>query len=243
MNIRHGLSKKTSLYPIWCAMRNRCLNHRNRYYHNYGGRGIGICERWEKDFMNFYDDMGEPPPGMSIDRIDNDRGYCPENCKWSTRTEQMRNTRLNRMVSAFGETLCIADWAKKAGVNVTTIRSRLQAGQVPEEALLPPRVQIVNRVHVRKPSEMIVTSGGKSMTLKDWATETGIPVHCLIRRLDSGWCVSEALCKGRRGPRILTCNGQSRTITEWARHLGISREILYVRISKGMVHGKGSIGR
>ena len=71
------------------------------------------------------------------------------------------------------------------------------------------------------------------MTLKDWATETGIPVHCLIRRLDSGWCVSEALCKGRRGPRILTCNGQSRTITEWARHLGISREILYVRISKG----------
>jgi hypothetical protein len=95
-NTRHGHAcrgKLTHAYRSWRYMRQRCFNPRSRDYPEYGGRGIGVCPEWRTDFTAFYRDMGDPPPGKSLDRINNDGDYEPGNCRWATAGEQARNRR------------------------------------------------------------------------------------------------------------------------------------------------------
>lgn len=92
---KHGRSKRHHknyrTYSSWQHMKDRCLNPKNKYYKNYGGRGIKVCGRWMK-FENFLEDMGDSPEGHSIDRLDINKGYSVDNCRWATKAEQNRNT-------------------------------------------------------------------------------------------------------------------------------------------------------
>lgn len=115
-------------------MRQRCNYPKHSHYNNYGGKGIIVCERWES-FANFYADMGPKPHGASLDRIDNDKGYCPENCRWATRKQQNRNTRANRMVTINQMTLCVVEWAELVGEKAYTIYHRLRRGWPEIEAV------------------------------------------------------------------------------------------------------------
>lgn len=92
---KHGQSTgaRTRAYQCWKNLRARCANENRPDYERYGGRGITVCDRWANSFESFYADMGDPPPGRSIDRIDNDKGYSPDNCRWATVSEQNSNQR------------------------------------------------------------------------------------------------------------------------------------------------------
>ncbi len=131
--IRHGM-RRTRIYRIWSAMKNRCFNPKNKDYPRYGGRGIAVCERWLK-FENFLADMGERPLSMSIDRIDNDGNYEPGNCRWATRMEQQNNQRKNRFFVLNGVTKTLSEWASCLGINRNTLQTRFQRGWPAERAL------------------------------------------------------------------------------------------------------------
>lgn len=94
----------TGTYSSWLAMRGRCLNPNNQDFHRYGGKGVSICAEWKDDFDRFYADMGNRPAGQTLDRIDGDLGYTPANCRWATRTEQVKNRAYTVKVAHNGET-------------------------------------------------------------------------------------------------------------------------------------------
>lgn len=121
----HTIGGHTDEYRIWAKMRVRCTDKNSPDYHNYGGRGIIICKEWE-NYINFYNDMGErPSKEHSIDRIDNDKGYFPGNCKWSTKKEQANNRRTNIYYEFEGERLTLGQWAAIAGIKYATLYRRL----------------------------------------------------------------------------------------------------------------------
>lgn len=116
-------------------MKSRCNNPNDLSFHNYGGRGIKVCESWDKSFSSFLSDMGNRPKGYDIDRIDNSKGYSPENCRWVTRRENLRNTRHTRMLTFEGVTMPMRVWAEKLGVSHGCLKNRMDRGWSVEVAL------------------------------------------------------------------------------------------------------------
>jgi hypothetical protein len=102
--------------------------------HLYAERGITICEKWANSFNAFFEDIGPKPfPEATVDRINNDLGYFPENCRWATKLEQSQNTRKARMLTFNGETLCLREWARRLGITHATLASRINKGWEPEK--------------------------------------------------------------------------------------------------------------
>ena len=136
--ITHGQARggaNTPEYRIWIAMKSRCSNDKLWTWPYYGGRGITVCERWEK-FENFFADMGlRPSKSHSIEREKNDVGYQPDNCFWATKKQQSRNKRSNVMITHDGRTQCMTDWARELHVPKTTFRAYMNKGYSIEEYL------------------------------------------------------------------------------------------------------------
>ncbi len=137
--LTHGMSESAE-YRIWKLMKSRCLNPNFPKYPTYGGRGVRICDRWLNSFATFYADMGpRPSPYHSIDRFpNNDGNYEPSNCRWATRTEQVRNRGVTRMLTFDGETLPLIEWAERYGIKYITLYMRLEKGWSIERCLKEP---------------------------------------------------------------------------------------------------------
>lgn len=130
----HGLDSHP-LAPLWRAMIRRCENPKNKDFPHYGGRGISVCEAWHS-LKTFIADMGERPSSKhTLDRIDTDGNYCPDNVRWATQKEQQRNRKNNRLIAFDGETKCLAEWAEEKGLKTATLWNRLRLGWSVERAL------------------------------------------------------------------------------------------------------------
>jgi hypothetical protein len=129
---------RTALYGRWRNMFTRCENPNVASYKDYGARGIRVCESW-RDFRNFLADMGEPPPGHELDRIDNDKDYEPGNCRWVPRRVNANNKRSSHKITIDGTTKTAAEWSRASGVQSGTIRARVRAGITGKQILEVPK--------------------------------------------------------------------------------------------------------
>ena len=152
MSIFYSPQEYPEEYKSWESMKDRCYRANNQAYARYGARGIRVCDRWRaprNGFKNFMEDMGAKPsyektpnrkrPLYTLDRIDVDGDYCPENCRWATWEEQARNKTNNVLLTYKGETLSVTDWSKILGIKRSTIFARLRYGYTASEALCPKR--------------------------------------------------------------------------------------------------------
>lgn len=130
----HGKSYSRE-YDAYLQMKRRCYDPSVAKYKIYGARGITVCDSWRESFSNFISDMGPRPTGYSIDRIDNNGPYSPENCRWATALEQGANTRQNRIITYAGRTLHLGEWARLCEVTTQTLWKRLARGRELSEYL------------------------------------------------------------------------------------------------------------
>lgn len=125
--VTHGMTK-TPTFVSWTRMLQRCYNSKYNRFNDYGGRGITVCDRWRDSFETFFKDMGERPRGLTLERIDNNGNYDPDNCRWATPKEQAENRRNNVWIEWQGETKTQADWARQLGVSNGFINYYLKRG-------------------------------------------------------------------------------------------------------------------
>lgn len=156
-------------YRSWSSMRGRCLSKSNDRYHQYGGRGVTICPDWDS-FETFLRDMGYRPEGTSLGRIDNDKGYCKENCRWETPKQQARNRTVTVRID--GESA--SDISEKLGMKYITLVTRIKRGWSEEDAVNTPVLD-------------------KENTVCGMARKLGLNPHTIDCRVRRGWSIDRAL--------------------------------------------------
>lgn len=140
INRTHGMTR-TRLYKIWQGMKNRCYKENTNGYENYGKRGIEVCVEWRHNFVNFYNwaISNGYKDNLTIDRLDNNKNYEPENCKWSTLKEQSNNRRTNCFIEYNGEKHSMKEWSEILNISYATMRTRRTRGWKNEEILFGKR--------------------------------------------------------------------------------------------------------
>ncbi len=232
-NTTHGHSRQdneTPTYIKWCSMKSRCTNPnadpKGHYYH----RGIKVCDRWLDSFENFLEDMGECPDGYSLERVDVNGDYCPENCIWIPFAKQSANRRNVKKLEHNGESLTIPEWSEKTGLSVETIRKRLELGWDVGTAI-DAQVGTVKFSYAHQ-----YEYNGKSQSLEDWSIELGINKGTLYTRIhELGWNLEKAFNTASDDrENKLEFNGKSQSVSAWARELRLDRKTIEYRLNKGL---------
>lgn len=141
MKRTHGKTG-TRVYQIWYGMKQRCHYVKHIEYHRYGAKGIRVCDEWH-GFESFYKDMGDPPDGMTLDRIDGNKDYCKDNCRWATTKEQSRNRKsFCHFITHNGKTKTLTEWAEEMGMPRERLKDRIvKLKWSPERALTTPKLR------------------------------------------------------------------------------------------------------
>lgn len=189
---KHG--KSTSrLFKVWCAMIERTTNPKNKSYSNYGGRGIEVCDKWRDDFQAFYDwamnngyDENASKGDCTIDRIDVNGNYCPENCRWVGMDVQAKNKR-KLQIEYNGEKHSVEEWADITGLKISTIYKRINCGWEIKD-VLSVKTGMKREEKCRK-----LVYKGEEKTLREWEDLKGIPKRLILERIRNGSTVEEAL--------------------------------------------------
>ncbi len=186
----HGLSK-TPEYKIWISMVERCTLPTAQAYKRYGARGITISDDWMK-FENFLRDMGKRPfKGASLDRIDNNKGYSKENCRWTTPKVQNRNKRDNVWLEYNGKRQTLSQWAEETGLSVSLIRQRIKLHGYSIEAALTKPVRGCRFNEYKNAKKYPYKK--EAHTLKEWSQRFGMNLDTLRSRIERGWSIDQAL--------------------------------------------------
>lgn len=227
-------STRTRLYKAWANMKARCYNPNNNRYHRYGGRGITVCDEWKNDFEAFqqwalsngYRD------DLTIERINNNKGYSPKNCRWATHKEQGNNKSTNTIITYMGETHTLAEWAEKLGIDYHTLLSRYhyKKWSIKDTLMTPVR-----------DSERLLELNGEVHNMADWGRITGFGKEAIRSRLRMGWSVEDALTKPvNENIRAANCHrksytykGFTGTLKALSKHLGLSYSMLQCRLFRG----------
>lgn len=218
-------------YWIWAEMRQRCHNMQHWAWRWYGAKGIKVCERWD-DPACFLDDMGPRPTNShTIDRIDPNGNYEPGNCRWATMKEQGRNKRGTKKIDG----ITIGEIAEALGMSYCGVYYRIVRGWTPEEISSRPKITDGTRK-----SNRLLTIGGETKMLSEWAREAGLKFQTVHSRLKNGWSPEDAIrpglhrAKGERSPHAKLTAAQVMEIrssrekgTVLARKFGVSSTLIY----------------
>ena len=225
---------KKKLYGVWEGIKQRCNNPNQPAYKHYGARGITMCEEWSENFNKFYIwalDNGYKE-GLSIDRIDVDKGYSPENCRWADRKTQMNNRRNSFLITYNGEIKSITEWAKQYGLKRATIQQRLDTGCELDRLFL-------SIEEYKKTSE--IKHGTLIEYLKEASLKNGLSVETMKYRiykhkvpLEKAILPEKEYAEYRKlnWKKTYTYNGETLFLKEWAEKYNMKPKMLYNRICR-----------
>lgn len=185
----HGKSN-TKEYQAYRGMITRCYVPSARMYYAYGGRGIKVCERWldkENGFLNFLSDMGlSPTKEHQLDKIDNNKDYSPENCRWVTFDIQKINKRSVHLITHNGETMCATDWGRRLGKSLKCIMGRVKRGLSLDEVL-------TDKVYKNRYTKIFITMNEETLSISQWSKRLNIPIGTIRDRYNKGLTAEEIL--------------------------------------------------
>ncbi len=184
-------TSKTSAYSRWKGMLQRCYRPEVKDYPLYGARGITVCQRWRDDFLSFVEDMGQPPEGKTLDRIDSNGNYEPTNCRWATIEEQASNKRDTKKFTFNGESRTATEWARHLGLSKQLVINRLGRYGWPIDRALaePPR---------SRPKSRQIAFQGEARTPVEWNRYLGFRPNTVQQRLGVGWTLERAFTQKQR---------------------------------------------
>lgn len=223
---------RTRLYGIWAAMKARCSNPNNNRYYIYGAKGIQVCKEWESNFTAFRDwaYTSGYRDDLTIDRIDNDKGYSPDNCRWATYKAQGNNRSTNTKLTYMGETHTLTEWAEKLGMDYHTLLMRYHYRKWSIKDTLTTPV---------KESERLLELNGEVHNMAEWGRITGFGKEAIRSRLRLGWSVEDALTKPvnkNMGPvrkEALSYKGTTGTLKEICKAVGANYHTVQTRMYRG----------